>query len=264
VLFCSGINNTPFHKHQQDETLQQYISPVLGLLAMLLRPKKAYQLTTTHGLDKALSKLVEQLPSGETNKTAFCIQDILVALWTVKWQPVTSIQRMTDPTLCYIALSMLEQDGSFADTKHVTGYASKFVHCLRLVFLVQMRRIMLNNPDMDIEAASQTLRIWYIEKQESTFNSLRSLSHRATAVAKGSMSLPRIWWTDRVAYQSMLYMGSPLHLADIRKVFPAMEESTIDLWKNKVMLGLPLRVSYGNLLDDLTNTSVGYSFLKDP
>lgn len=41
----SGINNMPFHRHQQDDTLAQYMALPLSLLGMLIRPKKKYQLS---------------------------------------------------------------------------------------------------------------------------------------------------------------------------------------------------------------------------
>jgi hypothetical protein len=258
-----GITNTPFHRHQQTETLSQYSQPVIGLLSMLLRPKKAYQLVTTPGLDASLTGLEKAMSSSDANATAFCIHNVLMALWTVKWQPLTSLQRLTDPTICYMALSMLESDGSFCDPEYTSGYVGKFVYCMRLSFLVEMRRIVVRNPGMTIEESSAMLECWYTEKMESTFNSLQSLTHRASAIGMGTMSMPRLWWLDRVTYQSMLYRGTPLHLSDVRKVFTCLEDSTVALWENKVLLGLPLRVDYGDLADDLTNTSVGYSFLTD-
>ena len=123
--------------------------------------------------------------------------------------------------------------------------------------------MMYKNPDMNIEECSKKLQCWYTKKIESTFNSLQSLTHHASAIALAFMAMPCIWWLDHVTFKSMLYKGTPPHPADVCKVFTCMEESTIALWENNILLGLPLCVEYGDLVDDLTNTSIGYSFLTD-
>ncbi|KAG6893165.1 hypothetical protein C0993_001865, partial [Termitomyces sp. T159_Od127] len=104
---------------------------------------------------------------------------------------------------------------------------------------------------------------WITEKYDSTFNSLRSLQHRATAIAESTMSLPRVWWLDRQNFQTMLFEGTPIAFEDIKKVFVDIEQDLVQRWEEDVLCGLQLECSYSNLTDDLTNTAVGYSFLSD-
>ncbi|KAG6874820.1 hypothetical protein C0992_006430, partial [Termitomyces sp. T32_za158] len=104
---------------------------------------------------------------------------------------------------------------------------------------------------------------WVTEKYDSTFNSLRSLQHRATAIAESTMSLPRIWWLDRQRFQTMLFEGSTIAFEDIRKLFVNIEADLVHTWENDVLCGLKLYCSYSDLADDLTNTAVGYSFINE-
>jgi hypothetical protein len=252
--------------HQQgDATLQQYSVPVISMLAMLLRPWGEYKLYLTDTLKLALDRLRETLPPQDTSlgDGALAVLDVLMALWTVKWLPSAS-GRLQDPTICYLALSMLNADGSLADAKYTTGPIAKLEYCMRLAFLAEMRRLTNADSSLDDEAAFNLLQPWFTEKVDSTFNSLRSLTHRASAIAHTTMSLPRIWWLDRVTWQSMLYMGHTVKFSDIRQVFAALESKAVDLWEKSVLCGLDLRVEYSDLSEDLTEKAVGYSFLTDP
>lgn len=60
------------------------------------------------------------------------------------------------------------------------------------------------------QEAMDTLAPWITEKYDSTFNSLRSLQHRATSIAESTMALPSMYWLDREHFQTMLYEGSPI------------------------------------------------------
>jgi hypothetical protein len=99
---------------------------------------------------------------------------------------------------------------------------------------------------------------------ESTFNSLHSLMHRAAAIAHSSMSLPHIWWVDRVNYKSLLYRGDMVTIDDIKKCFINMETEAVTQWENDILCGTKLYIDYQYLADDLSNEEVGYSFLMDP
>ena len=230
---------------------------------MLMRPEQDYKIFSSLRLRDALKELKENLHSTSIQMAAFLLHDVLIALWTMKWAPTIG-HHLQDPTICFIALTMLECDGGFKEAKHTTGPVARFEYCMRLIFLVRMKRMTMQEDEpMDYESASLILQRWYTEKHDSTFNSLRSLTHRATAIARSSTSLPRVLWLDHVDFQSMLYNGDPVHLVDLRKAFVMMENDMVDLWENKVLCGLKLHIQYADIADDLTNTAVGYNFLAD-
>ena len=88
--------------------------------------------------------------------------------------------------------------------------------------------------------------------------------HKATTLAKSSMSLPRIWWTDCENFQTMLYEGSSLSLEQIKNMFKQLQYQVIQHWEKKILLGLDIHIPYqGDLADDLSNQAVGYCFLED-
>jgi hypothetical protein len=258
-----GINNTPFHQHQQDDTYDDYRVPILGLLAMLLRKKSNYTLTVEAEMPNLLENLSKALTTGKVEVIAKHIFALLIAIWTIKW-PSTIGRLLVDPTICYLALSMLERDRSFKHPRYTTGIIAKDEYCLRLLFALKIRLNSIKYPDISIEEHAKALEPWHTEKMESTFNSLRSLTHRASSIVYNSMSLPRIWWTDRDTYKSMLYKGDLVTIDDIKKCFNDMEKEAITLWETKVLCGTKLHIKYGYLADDLSNKEVGYSFLTDP
>jgi hypothetical protein len=265
MLTCSsfsGINNTPFGPHQQETTYDEYRVPILGLLGFLLRAKTNYTIASNDRLEKYLPLLREALESQDAEKIARRIFNVLLALWTYKW-PSTIGKNLQDPTICYLALSMMQQDGTFKEPKYTTVEIARFEYFLRMVIDLKMMSKTITDPEIDWETLEKEYSRWYTEKVDSTFNSLRSLTHRASAIAYSSMSLPRIWWTDRKNYRSMLYKGDLVDISPIQKCFDGMEAEAVALWENEVMCGTGLRVEYKELADDLSNSSAGYSFLTD-
>jgi hypothetical protein len=266
-----GINNTPFHRHQQESTNDNYQLQLLGLLAMLLRPaQSSYELCLTKQVESLVGKLKRALEEeeGDKKKTALCAHELLMAMWTTKWLPAIG-DTLDDPTICYLALTMVETDGSIKEAKYATTTIARLEYCMRLMFLVQMGFMKLNgdsSSSIEMEDAAEELAPWYTEKVESTFNSLQSLMHRASSIAYSTMCLPRIWWSDRTTYQSMLYKGDKIEFSSIEKAMLDMEAAAVDLWEAKVMCGTGLRmaINYAEVTDDLTNVNVGYSFLFDP
>ncbi|KAG1742875.1 hypothetical protein EDB19DRAFT_1827580 [Suillus lakei] len=77
------------------------------------------------------------------------------------------------------------------------------------------------------------------------------------------MSLPCMWCLDRNTWHEMLYKGNKIHIDHLGQMFALTEEQMVELWENKVLVGLSTHVSYQEIIDDGTNHNVGYSFLSD-
>jgi hypothetical protein len=215
----------------------------VGLLAMLLRPKQNYQLShLTDQVKTLLKRLKRALSAGDEKSTADCAHKLLIAMWTSKWLAAIG-DTLDDPTICYLALTMVEADGGIKEAKYATTTIARLEYCMRLMFLIEM--VLMKNTEgevMEFEDAAKALQPWYTEKVESTFNSLRSLMHRASSIAYSTMSLPRIWWSDRTTYHSMLYKGDKIEFPSIQKAMLEMERTAVKLWEDKVMCGTALRV----------------------
>jgi hypothetical protein len=78
------------------------------------------------------------------------------------------------------------------------------------------------------------------------------------------MGLGRVLWVDRTTWSSLLYEGTGISLDQMINVNCAIEDTLINTWETKVLLGLNVRVEYGKIVENLSNTTVGYSFLTDP
>ncbi|KAG1832560.1 hypothetical protein DFJ58DRAFT_736345 [Suillus subalutaceus] len=57
--------------------------------------------------------------------------------------------------------------------------------------------------------------------------------------------------------------GDKVHIDHLREMFVSMEMKLVDVWENKVLAGIKIRVCYENIVDDTSNHDVGYCFLSD-
>ncbi|KAG6915808.1 hypothetical protein DXG01_009772 [Tephrocybe rancida] len=265
LVLQRGINNTPFHRHQDHAaTMKEYIQPVVCLLAMLLRlqehPIFKYVLSTD--TQKYLRILATSLTGENYHTHIVKTNTILVELWTTAWIK-DSNTTFADPTMNLVALLMLCPDGSFKPPQDTTKPLAKLQYCMRLTFMIEIYRRSRLNGSAGITAEAGALAIWHVEHNDSTFNSVRSLQHRASTVAMSTFSLPCIWWKDRTLFNTLLYEGQPIEFGLLCRMFVAMERALINLWENIILCNTKLRISYGQLHDDLTNTEVGYSFMSD-
>jgi len=229
---------------------------------MLLRGKASYQVPLPADVLEALEALQHVLPAEDNDQGVEEMHSLLKALWMRRWSS-TPDNPLPCPTIRSLALMSLKTDRSFTEPVHVTGIIAKLERAIRLTCLWEIKSLSKSKYNGDDNQACDNVQHWFTEKVDTPFNHLRSLQHRASAIAYSTMSLPRIWWTDRVAWTSMLYKGSQLHLDQMKGVFQAMEDKVIAIWEDRVLLGQKVHVDCGQIVEDLTNRSVGYCFLND-
>lgn len=243
-------------------TLRQYILPIVRLITMLFKMRW----TPIHNtVENLRNMLIEQENQA---KLVRGIHVLLLQAWTTTWRKEENGPLIADPTEVCLALLTLNRDGSFKEPKQITMIIAKFEYCMRLTFLREIRACatQAGGTHEDLPAACDQFQPWFTEKTYSTFSRLRSLQHRASAIAYDTMGLPNIWWTDTESWQSMSYKGNLIAFSDICQMFRDTEESLVTTWEKKVLRGLNLRVDYqdAQLVDDLSNKEVAYSFLSDP
>lgn len=252
----SGVNNKPLCLHQEyATTMVSYTGPVIALVAMLLRRTDEYAITLPLEIEDKVARVREALDEDEeTGKEA--IFELLFALWTSEWLPTPS-RRVVDPTVHFLMLSCLRDDGGFLEPVLFTNVIARLEYGMRCIFLRAMHE------HRDLTEAAKRLERWYQEKVESPFNTLRNLQHLLSSVAFNTISLPRVVWTDDQSHSEMRYCGAPITITNIADMCSEMEKDAVKMWEEKVLLGLDLRVQYDHVYDDLTNTTSGYSFLTD-
>ncbi|KAI6005413.1 hypothetical protein EDC04DRAFT_2611549 [Pisolithus marmoratus] len=89
-LSSSGINNTPFHHHQHEDTMANYTPPVMALIWMLAQAANegTYDLPLPDTLRAKVAALRETLQHG--GDTSGKIHDILTTMWLSKWTKTTN------------------------------------------------------------------------------------------------------------------------------------------------------------------------------
>ncbi|KAG6819759.1 hypothetical protein H0H93_008917 [Arthromyces matolae] len=262
----TGISNTPFHRHQQHEDrMTTYVRPVVRLVALLLRKKTVLlEWKVPESVVKRVTglRLTLENPKSSTSEIQTKLYQLLVHLWTQKWDTHPKLPT-TDPTILSLALSMLQTDGSFKHPKYTTGPIAQLEYCMRTIFVMYLHtKVEKNGTDYSVE--TELLSVWFTEKHESTFNKLRSLQHRASAIAEMSVSLPQVWWLDRQTFKTMLFHGISINFTDIQNLFTVLENKLLECYNRHVLILTDLYFPYDQLCDDLANTTAGYSFMTDP
>lgn len=238
----------------------------LSLLGMLTRSKKTYQVPLSDEVQQSLDTLRNVLADDNDiniDLAILTIHEVFLAIWASSWAPSRN-NTMPCITQRCLALRSLQADGSFGSPKGISPDISRLEFAMRLTFLHQIHTLATTKYGGNFDLARIEMQPWFTEKVCSPFNTLRSLKHRASAITYNTPSLPRSIWTDRINWTSMLYLGNPISMDQIQKVFADLEDLTCTTWEKKVLCGLDLRVDYEGISDDLTNTDVGYSFLTDP
>ncbi|KAF8814338.1 hypothetical protein BYT27DRAFT_7250136 [Phlegmacium glaucopus] len=257
------VINQPFRKLQQQSTRDQYEAVLVKLLAMLLRPSDNYQFDLPHKIQAACEKLQQALIAEpeDPRQVRISAGDLLFRIWGRTWKK-SDINTIGDPSVCFLALSMLKQDGSFQNPKNTTPLIARLKYGLRLVMLSAIKHY-AQNKELDDIAACQKYEQWFKEKQDSTFNTLCTFQHYASSLAYNEPGVPNVVWMDRTNYRTMRFKGHKIEFDKLTTLCSNLEDSAIAIWEKDVLMGLPLQVNYSQITDDMGNSSVGYSFVSD-
>lgn len=237
---------------------------MVRLLTMLLRESPDIQLDLPAKLESSITTLRNALeeanPDAAIVKTA-CIH-ILFRIWSRVWKK-TEINPLGDPTVVFLALSMLKHDGSFQTPKDTTPCIAQLKYCLRLIMLIALKRVAENREITDLDACMQYDK-WFTEKVDSTFNTLCTMQHYASSLAYSERGFPLVVWMDRIHFQTMRYKGNTIEFGKLTTMFANLENDAIRIWEQDILMGLPLRIHYANgIVENMADTSVGYSFVSD-
>lgn len=238
---------------------------MVRLLTMLARTSPLVDLDLPGKVLSSINQLREALasptPDSAVIKSA-CIH-ILFRIWSRVWKK-TDINPLGDPTVVFLALAMHKEDGSFKSPKDTTPVIARLKYCLRLIMLIAIKRVSRTSDISDFNACKQ-YEIWFTEKLDSTFNTLSTMQHYASSLAHQERGLPKVVWMDRTHFRTMRFEGYTVEFAKLTALFSTLETDAINIWEKDILMGLPLRIDYGTeIVDNMANHSVGYSFLSDP
>jgi hypothetical protein len=243
-------------------TFRNYGSALARLVSFLVREKNKYALPLPDDVSKKIQDIRNVLV-GNSNCApevlSKMIGTLLLCIWTQTWIK-SAANNLGDPTVCFVALAMHKSDGGWEEPAQVTPLIAKLEYCMRLVMLHAIHN---KSGDGPLLSQCYTLQKWFTEKHDSTFNSLRSLQHQATALVKSELGRQRVVWTDRRSYREMRFEGNAISFDKFSEMADHMHQDAIELFENRLLLGTRLRISTDGIVDDLSNTQVGYSFLTD-
>ncbi|KAF9020845.1 hypothetical protein BDZ89DRAFT_261214 [Hymenopellis radicata] len=163
-----------------------------------------------------------------------------------------------------LAYSKTFPDGSFATAKQTTGDLAKDTYLMRLLFLFAMHQDVKETAGLTLEDACSGLEPYFVEKNSSTFNSIRSLQHVATTISKGTGEIPIITYPNPNTYELLSFKGDLIEFRHVISMIRQLEDDLIVAFE-KVNLGCPMPLDREAWIkDDLSNSHVGYSFVTEP
>lgn len=202
---------------------------------------------------------------GDLEDYGAVVEDLLLNLWTQEWSP-SEVNSIGDPTVCYLALSSLRSQSTWAHPRDITPTIARLMYCIKALILPKShRRAGTGRTTTSVKAfkaAYAKLAHWHHEKEDSTFNTLSSFQALASSIALQTMSMPVVGWlnTQRTEF---IYDGYHLTVDRLREMVRMIQRQTCKVFVEDVLLGLPLKVEYGNIMDKLTKRTQGYSFVDD-
>ena len=116
---------------------------------------------------------------------------------------------------------------------------------------------------MMIRICKQFCPVWLRTGVPSPFDTMSSLDQYCTTVAYREQHLPVVVWDPE--HKSIAVKGETICLADIPKVYSAVMDRAKSLFEQMTQgIDTSLTFPYSSLVDDLNDSTPGYSFLKTP
>ncbi|KAF6740916.1 hypothetical protein DFP72DRAFT_837178, partial [Ephemerocybe angulata] len=192
------------------------------------------------------------------------LHSLLAALWLQPWEDDSN--PLPDPTLCFLALFLMKDDGVFLQPTAVTPVLAKITRMIYLTIVRQMYKLKEAGAFPNLRLALDSLTPYIFESSGlSTLEVLRYHQNFATTLATQTKGLPRIVWHRSFEndFTTLMYAGQIVSMENLKALFSALERKAIKIWEEEVLLGIEERVDIGVPKDSFTNTSKGYSFLSN-
>ena len=215
--------------------------------------------------------------SGEDEEDDLLLM-VLVELWSYRY---TSIGRThsNDPTIRFIMHTQVNPDMSLKDPHQVTGIFAKFTYCMvcslvyylakadcvqRLAFLaIAHRQLDPQDPDDSLARQVKRWQQWFTVGEESTFHTIRSLQHRASALVMSSQNEPNMAWKEDSDHTVLIFKGAEVSLSNLVKCQGALEDYSVSMLLNDLLFGNHFPIDISKLRDDMGNSVPGYSLFTD-
>ena len=146
--YCSGISHELFHHLQILAAQQNYGQVLIHFVAFLLREKGNYWVTLLPDVTNLITKFKEIPPPSQLSPLAIMrrwdayslkLIEILISVWTRSWDPCHSDStNIWDPTMCFITLTSIKADHSWAQVIEITLIIARMTYCMQTIFLMSL------------------------------------------------------------------------------------------------------------------------------
>lgn len=183
----------------------------------------------------------------------------------MSYWPSKAQEPFANPTVSFIGLETLLEEGHFDSAKNVTTLLAKIKRAIRLSVLAELR-FQVDSQDIPEIPTMQTLSVFVKDNEPTGFGDVTSLQRYASTIAYQTISFPKIVFPNRLQndYSVLLFEGKLITIPNLHTIFTQMEDTMIELWEKDIMLNSGLYVEYGIIADNLASTTPGYSFLDAP
>ncbi|RPD52088.1 hypothetical protein L227DRAFT_477938, partial [Lentinus tigrinus ALCF2SS1-6] len=266
----SEFNHTPFGPHQMGDTQQAYRQLFTQFIIFLIRIADStsnYDLKLPVDVQEALQEFQQLALTPTASYQASGVQEficnILIALWTKTYPPVGRTL-FNDPTIRFIMHTQVKPDLSLKDPHQVTGILAKMTYCMRLAFLAYAhQQFDPETPENTLATEVRSLQPWFTVGQESTFHTIRSLQHRASALVMSSQNEPNMAWKDGSDYTVMIFKGGQVSLPNLISCQAALEDRSIHILLHDLLFDHNFSIDISRLRDDMGNSDPDYSLFTD-
>jgi hypothetical protein len=191
---------------------------------------------------------------------------VLMGFWKTLWTPTKDLP-IADPTALFLACKSLHITGQFSSVDLLTQDIAGFQFIMRCAFVIDVYAISKNPANaVDIFKACSAVKQWFTEKEASPFALLRTWQHMAVSMVLRTRKMPKSTWKDRGTYRVLNFNGTLIvRFSRLQSMIVALERDLAKEFQRDILLGINYRVSYQqqDIVDDLSNTDVDYSFLTD-
>jgi len=126
---------------------------------MFLRPEPILVIELPDDIGEAVTSLSSSIRGQAVVETiSDDIFRLLLLIWTRSWTTVQG-SKITDPTIQYVALSTLQEDGGFSPPGNVSGTLARFQYCMRLTFLTEMHQSPISSRHVIVSSTGSSRRM---------------------------------------------------------------------------------------------------------
>ncbi|KAJ7494196.1 hypothetical protein FB451DRAFT_1551352 [Mycena latifolia] len=254
----------------------KYGSTLWRLVFNLLRqiydpypPPFTYPLTSLHRT--ALKKLVEGLRDEFVpDAMASLVHTVVQSLFSHKKND-NKLDKFFSPVCCFLVLYSLKASGQFHLSSTITSIIMQLIYANRSTQLLEMRRLMDEDEDLDIYGAFELVKVYLEDMQETPMAYLFNVYNLLKVIRSDEHAEDAASWTDRNGME-LTYDGNHIQIADFKELYDrAVKEYTKivaeEIFRGRDVSQHPVFAAVWDIrkmVDDPKNRSPGTCFLDNP